>query len=105
MGFFSSFFKASEKAVGKDIEKEAVKAGEKAIEKGIEKDVAKNVEKGVTQGFSSGTMIAVASLPIIGGVITAMMTADTAKEAWDDLLDNPTALVIIGGVAFLILRK
>jgi cytochrome c biogenesis protein CcdA len=105
MGWFSGLFKSAEKGAVKDLEKEAVKAGEQAVAKGIEKDVAKNVEKGVGQGFSAGTMIAVASLPIVGGVITAMMTADTAKEAFDDLLDNPTALVIIGGVAFLILRK
>jgi hypothetical protein len=105
MGFFSSFFKAGEKGAIKDLEKEAVKAGEKALEKGVEKDVAKNVEKGVSQGFSSGTMIAVATLPIIGGVVTAMMTADTAKEAFDDLIDNPVALGIVAGVAFLLLRK
>lgn len=105
MGWLSGLFKAGEKSVTKDIEREAVKAGEKAIEKGIEKDVAKNVEKGVSQGFSSGTMLAVAGLPIIGGVVVAMMTADTAKEALDDLIDNPMALAVVAGVAFLILRK
>lgn len=105
MGYFSSFFKAGEKGLAKDIEKEATKAGEKAIEKGIDKDVAKGVEKGVNQGFSSGTMIAVAGLPIIGGVVVAMMTADTAKEAFDDLIDNPMALAVVAGVAFLLLRK
>ena len=105
MGWFSGFFKAGEKAAVKDLEKEAVKAGEKALEKGLEKDVAKNVEKGVTQGFSSGTMLAVAALPIIGGVAVSMMTADTAKEAFDDLIANPMALAVVAGVAFLVLKK
>jgi hypothetical protein len=105
MGWFSGLIKAGEKGVTKDLEKEAVKAGEKALEKGVEKDVAKNVEKGVTQGFSSGTMLAVATLPVVGGAIVAIMTADTAKEAFDDLIDNPVALAVVAGVAFLLLRK
>jgi len=105
MGWFSGLFKSAEKGIVKDVEKEAVKAGEEALAKGIEKDVAKNVEKGVRQGMSAGTMIAIAGLPIIGGVAVAMMTADTAKEAFDDLIDNPMALAVVAGVAILLLKK
>jgi cytochrome c biogenesis protein CcdA len=105
MGLFSGLTKAVEKGAVKDVEKEAVKAGEEALAKGVEKDVAKNVEKGVNQGFSAATMLAVASLPVVGGVLTAVLTADTAKEALDDILANPMAMVVIGGVVFLVLRK
>lgn len=105
MGWWSSLFRAGEKAIVKDVEKEAVQAGEKALAKGLDKAVAKDVEKGVRQGMSATTMIAIASLPIIGGVAVAMMTADTAKEAFDDLINNPVALAVVAGVAIIILKK
>ena len=105
MGWLSSLFKSAEKGVAKDIEKEAAKAGEEALARGLEKDVAKNVEKGVNQGMSATTMLAIAGLPVVGGVFVAMITADTAKEAFDDLLDNPVALAVVAGVAILILKK
>ena len=106
MGIFSKLFgRAGEKALEKDIAKEAESATEKALEKGLSEDTARGVGKGVNQGFSASTMLAVAALPVVGGFAVAFMTADTAKEVVDDLIDNPAALAVIAGVAFLILKR
>lgn len=106
MGFLSKLFgRAAERGAEKDLAKEAESATEKALEKGLSEDAAKGVGKGVNQGYSASTMLAVAALPVIGGVAVAFMTADTAKEVLDDLIDNPAALAVIAGVAFLILKR
>jgi hypothetical protein len=86
MGWFSGAGKATAGAAGEG----AGKAGAKA---------------GAGAATSSGALVALASIPVIGSVIVGVLSAETAADALDKLLENPAALAVVGGIVLLMVMK
>jgi hypothetical protein len=49
--------------------------------------------------------VALAAIPVIGTVIVGVLSAETAADALDKLLENPAALAVVGGIVLLMVMK
>ena len=81
------------RAVAKDVAKDAAKAAAK--------DATKAEAKAASKGLSTTTVLAISALPIVGQTLLGLYAADTAGEAVQELIDNPAALAVVGGVVVL----
>lgn len=88
MGWLSGAGKATAGAAAEGAEKAGAKAG-----------------AGAAGGASSGALVALAALPVIGTTIVAVLSAETASDALDKLLENPAALAVVGGIVLLMVMK
>jgi hypothetical protein len=55
--------------------------------------------------MSGATVAAIAAIPVVGQVILGIYAADTAGDALQELIDNPAALAVVGGLALLVFLK
>jgi hypothetical protein len=76
-----------------------------AAESGAASGAGKAAGKGAAGTASSGALVALAAIPVIGTTLTAVLAADTASDAFQALLDNPAALAIVGGLALFMVMK
>ena len=76
-----------------------------AAEGGAASAAGKAAGKGAAGATSSGALVALAALPVIGTTIVAVLSAETAADAFDALLENPAALAVVGGVVLLMVMK
>jgi len=79
-------------------------AGEGAAE-GAGRAAGKGAAGAAAGGTSSGALVALAALPVIGTTIVAVLSAETAADAFDKLLENPAALAVVGGIVLLMVMK
>lgn len=102
-------YRKSKMGIFGGITKDLAKSAEKDIAKGAEKDIAKGAEKAVSKGVDKGMnkafLVAVASIPVVGVVLTTLLTADTVEEVMDILKEHPEIVALLGGVVLLLIMK